>query len=109
MPPVLLLSTERAGFCRVAASGTLGRVQAGTQRVAGTLASSGAALQRPVAPDLVADATSAAVSAAAAAVDLSCMELDVVAVGMGLRFVELETNQVGGSACHEMQQQTRSL
>ena len=94
----------------MAASGTLGRVQAGTQRIAGTLASSGTALQRPVAPDLVADATSAAVSAAAAAVDLSCMELDVVAVGMGLRFVELETNQkVGGSACHEMQHKVCNL
>ena len=48
--------------------------------------------QRPMAPDLVADATTAAVAAAASAVDLSCMQLDVVAVGMGLRFVEIETS-----------------
>lgn len=53
---------------------------------------SGAVAQRPMAPDLVADATSAAVNAAASAVNLSCMQLDVVAVGMSLRFVEIETS-----------------
>ena len=47
------------------------------------------ATQRLAAPDLVANATNAAVSAAAAAVDLSSMEIDV---GMGLRFVEIETS-----------------
>ena len=51
MPSVLLLPTEWVHCCRVAASGTLGRMQAGA------LASSGAALQRPFAPDLVAHAT----------------------------------------------------
>lgn len=50
------------------------------------------ATQRPAAPDLVANATNAAVSAAAAAVDLSSMEIDVVAVGMGLRFVEIDSS-----------------
>ena len=63
-------------------SGTLRRGKSGA-----------AGAQRPVAPDLVADATSAAVAAAASAVDLSCLQLDVVAVGMGLRFVEIETSQ----------------
>ena len=79
--------------CRVAGSGAVGRMPTGTFRLAGSGAgaSGGAALQRPVAPDLVANATSAAVAAASSAVDLSCMEIDVVAVGMGLRFVEIET------------------
>ena len=53
-----------------------------------------AALQRPVAPDLVGNATNVAVAAAAAAIDLSSMEIDVVAVGMGLRFVEIQTNEM---------------
>ena len=81
--------------CRVAGSGAVGRMPTGTFRLAGSGAgaSGGAALQRPVAPDLVANATSAAVAAASSAVDLSCMEIDVVAVGMGLRFVEIETNE----------------
>jgi len=81
--------------CRVAGSGAVGRMPTGTFRLAGSGAgaSGGAALQRPVAPDLVANATSAAVAAASSAVDLSCMEIDLVAVGMGLRFVEIETNE----------------
>lgn len=80
--------------CRVAGSGVVGRMPTGTFRAgSGAGASGGAALQRPVAPDLVANATSAAVAAASSAVDLSCMEIDVVAVGMGLRFVEIETNE----------------
>ena len=79
----------------MAGSGAVGRMPTGTFRLAGSGAgaSGGAALQRPVAPDLVANATSAAVAAASSAVDLSCIEIDVVAVGMGLRFVEIETNE----------------
>ena len=79
----------------MAGSAAVGRMPTGTFRLAGSGAgaSGGAALQRPVAPDLVANATSAAVAAASSAVDLSCMEIDVVAVGMGLRFVEIETNE----------------
>ena len=46
-----------------------------------------------MAPDLVANAISAAVAAASSAVDLRCMEIDVVAVGMGLRFVEIQTDE----------------
>ncbi len=81
--------------CRVAGSGAVGRMPTGTFHLAGSGAgaSGGAALQRPVAPDLVANATSAAVAAASSAVDLSCVEIDMVAVGMGLRFVEIETNE----------------
>ena len=62
-------------------------------RVAGSGAvlSGSTATARPIAPDLVANATNAAVSAAASAIDLSSMEIDVVAVGMGVRFVEIET------------------
>ena len=75
-------------FCRVGASGAVSSVKTGTLHKGG----SGAVAQRPMAPDLVADATTAAVAAAASAVDLSCMQLDVVAVGMGLRFVEIETS-----------------
>lgn len=52
---------------------------------------SGGTVARPIAPDLVANATNAAVTAAASAIDLSSMEIDVVAVGMGLRFVEIES------------------
>ena len=52
---------------------------------------SGATVARPIAPDLVANATNAAVTAAASAMDLSSLEVDVVAVGMGLRFVEIES------------------
>ena len=74
--------------CRVGASGAVSSMKTGTMRKGG----SGAVAQRPMAPDLVADATTAAVAAAAAAVDLSCMQLDVAAVGMGLRFVEIETS-----------------
>ena len=75
-------------------STALGPMPTGTLRMAGSGAgaSGGAALQQPVAPDLVANATSAAVAAASSAVDLSCMEIDVVAVGMGLRFVEIQTD-----------------
>ena len=69
--------------CRIAGSGT----------VSGALLSGGAAIPRPMAPDLIANATNAAVSAAASAVDLTSMEIDVVAVGMGLRFVEIETGK----------------
>lgn len=74
--------------CRVAASGAVSSMKTGTMRKGG----SGAVAQRSMAPDLVADATNAAVNAAASAVDLSCMQLDVVAVGMSLRFVEIETS-----------------
>ena len=86
---------------RVAGSTTLGRMPTGTLRMAGSGAgaSGGAALQRPVAPDLVANATSAAVAAASSAVDLSCMEIDVVAVGMGLRFVEIQTDEKVQTLC----------
>ena len=52
---------------------------------------SGATVARPMAPDLVANATNAAVTAAASAIDLSSLEIDVVAVGMGLRFVEIDS------------------
>lgn len=67
----------------------------GTTRLGGSgaVGAGSAAGLRPAAPDLVADATTAAVSAAAAAVDLTCLELEVVAVGMGLRFVEIETHK----------------
>lgn len=62
--------------CRLAGSGTV---------------LSGGTVARPIAPDLVANATNAAVTAAASAIDLTSMEIDVVAVGMGLRFVEIES------------------
>lgn len=66
----------------------------------GALLSGSTALPRPVAPDLVANATSAAVSAAASAIDLTCLEIDVVAVGMGLRFVEIETDSQEVPTCN---------
>ena len=79
--------------CRAAGSGAVAPAPSGSVRTgaAGVLLSGSAAVARPVAPDLVANATSAAVSAAASAIDLTCLEIDVVAVGMGLRFVEIET------------------
>lgn len=93
-----LVSAVHCLHCRLAGSGALARMPTGNARTAasGSLHPGGTTVQRPAAPDLVANATSAAVSAAASAVDLSCMEIDVVAVGMGLRFVEIETgSQVG--------------
>ena len=57
-----------------------------------TLLSGSTHTQNPVAPDLIANATDAAVAAAVSAVNLTSTEIEVVAVGMGLRFVELDTS-----------------
>lgn len=87
--------------CRAAGSGAVAQGPIGSMRTAasGALLSGSPAVLRPVAPDLVANATSAAVSAAASAIDLTCLEIDVVAVGMGLRFVEIETGSQEVCTC----------